>query len=278
MPKPGSRQKQIGSPIHCGTTTGGHANGRRGHAPHANATGQRRAISTPSAVPDHTLRRTGDDESLQFTMAAQERMNGSLVRCEERYPDRGHHSVLYVVVDAEREKWEKDLRGLHRHHFGPGHGDPLAPVRLEVVDRATDLALQRLIEAGLVVPTSHATRPLFSVDGLSCGILPLSDDEQQKVAQLKRISARKLKMARVVLAAGLEEDVRAPLLDALLAMGRAFAVEQRLPEPTLVHEALLPPISPSWESNLPLLREFSIESAHPCAPVLEVLSRLVSGG
>lgn len=274
MPKPGSDQKEKGSPVDCGTRVNRHANGRREHTERANGMQLLRSSSKPSVL-ERALELKGKDELLQFTMAAQERMNGSLVRCEERYPDRGHHSVLYVVVDGEREKWEKDLRGLHRNHFGPGHGDPLAPVRLEVVDRATDVALQRLIEAGLLAATSHATRPLFSAEGLSCGILPLSDEEQQKAAQYRRIAARKLKMARVVLQAGLEEDVRVPLLDAILALGRAFAVEQRLPEPNLVHEALLPPISPSWDGSLPLLREFSIESTHPGAPVLEMLSRLL---
>jgi len=61
----------------------------------------------------------------------------------------------------------------------------------------------------------------------------------------------------------------------MLSLGRATAIEQRLPEPALVHEALLPPISPSWGDALSLLREFSIESEQPCGPVLQALAKLV---
>ncbi len=211
------------------------------------------------------------DRSLAFAAAAQERMNGALVRCEERYPNAGHHSVLYVVVDRDGLQWRERLGPLHEEYFGGEGADPLAPVRLEVVDRATDEALQRLLEAGLLAKTSRATRPLWSVDGLESEPSPLSADEQAKLAAYRQLAARKLKMARVVAEAGLEEDARAPLLDAILALSRAHAVQQRLPEPTLVSAAMLPPLSPSWKQALPLLREFTLDAAYPSKPVLEAL-------
>ncbi len=79
-------------------------------------------------------------------------------------PLEGAHSVLYVVVERDAAQWREQLASLHQDYFGPGQSDPLAPVRLEVVDRATDEALQRLIEAGLVARTTRATRPLWPPD------------------------------------------------------------------------------------------------------------------
>ncbi len=222
-------------------------------------------------------RRPGTDRSLGFAAAAHDRTNGVLIRCEERYPNRGHHSVLYVVVERDAPQWRERLNALHQDYFGPGEADPLAPVRLEVVDRATDEALQRLIELGLVAKTSRATRPLWSAGALESGPAPLSPEEQAKLSAHRQLAARKLKMARVVADAGLEEDARAPLLDAILALSRAHAVEQRLPEPALVNEAMLPPLSPSWKQALPLLREFTLDAAHPCRPVLEAMSSLSLG-
>jgi len=212
------------------------------------------------------------DRPLGFAVAAHQKIDGALVRCEERYPNEGHHSVLYLVVDQNADQWREELRGLHQEYFGPGQSDPLAPVCLEVVDRATDEALQRLIAAGLLTKTSRASRPLWSVDGLEARPLPLSPRELEKLATHRQLAVRKLKLARVVADAGLEDEARAPLLDAILALSRAQAVEHRLPEPALVQEAMLPPVSPSWKEALPLLRQFTIDTAHPCRPVLQALS------
>src|SRR5438552_576036 len=82
------------------------------------------------------------DRPRGFTAAAQQRINGALLRCEERYPNDGPHSVLYVVVERDAPQWREKLGSLHEEYFGAGQGDPLSPVRLEVVDRATDEALQ----------------------------------------------------------------------------------------------------------------------------------------
>ena len=104
------------------------------------------------------------DRPLGFAQAAHQRVNGALCRCEERYPLEGPHSVLYVVVERDAAQWREKLNALHQDYFGPGQCDPLAPVRLEVIDRATDEALQRLIEAGLVARTTRATRPLWPLE------------------------------------------------------------------------------------------------------------------
>src|SRR6266851_4024925 len=117
------------------------------------------------------------DRPRGFAAAAHERINGALLRCEERYPNDGPHSVLYVVVERDAPQWREKLGALHQDYFGPGQSDPLAPVRLEVIDRATDEALQRLIEAGLVAETTRASRPLWPAETAETAPSALSDAE-----------------------------------------------------------------------------------------------------
>ena len=71
------------------------------------------------------------------------------------------------------------LKSLHWELFGPGKTDPLAPVQLEVIDRATDEAIQRLIAAGLIGGTTRATRPLLPPAN-PAEAAPLSPEEQAK--------------------------------------------------------------------------------------------------
>ncbi len=41
------------------------------------------------------------DRPRGFAAAVGQRINGALLRCEERYPTEGPHSVLYVVVERD---------------------------------------------------------------------------------------------------------------------------------------------------------------------------------
>ena len=79
--------------------------------------------------------------------------------------------------------------------------------------------------------TTRATRPLWPPEA-DCGSpAPLSEAERAKAAAHRQQAARKLKIASVLAAAELSEEARAALLDAVLPLGCALAVENRLPEP-----------------------------------------------
>ncbi|MBM3790398.1 MAG: DEAD/DEAH box helicase, partial [Acidobacteria bacterium] len=110
------------------------------------------------------LRRLPVDRSLAFGKQAAELLGGSLVCCEERYPLEGSYSVLVAVVERDAGVWRGKLEPLHEALFGKEVADPLAPVRLEVIDRATDEALKRLIELGLIAPQMRAARHLFPTE------------------------------------------------------------------------------------------------------------------
>ena len=211
------------------------------------------------------------DRPRGFAAAAHQRINGALLRCEERYPSDGPHSVLYVVVERDAPQWREKLSSLHEEYFGPGQCDPLSPVRLEVIDRSTDEALQRLIDAGLLAKTTRATRPLWPAETAEAAPPPLSPAELEKAAAHRQRAARKLKMARVLSDAGLSDEARSALLEAVPPLSCALAVEQRLPEPASLKDALLPPLSAHWKDSLPLLRDFTSDAALPCQPLLQAL-------
>ncbi len=213
------------------------------------------------------------DRPLAFARKASERINGALLHCEERYPSLGAHSVLYVVVDRDAAQWQARLNELHHDFFGPGVSDPLAPVQLEVVDRATHEALERLATAGLISMTTRASRPLFPEPEASSSPQPLSPKDQAKAGGHRAHAARKLKMAQLLGDGGMADETRAPLLDAALSLGRALAVEARVPEPSTLDDALLPPLSHCWKEALPPLRTFLTDATQSWRPVCEALKK-----
>ncbi len=211
------------------------------------------------------------DRPLGFAKAASERINGALLRCEERYPQAGAHSVLYVVVDGSPAQWRPRLTELHEEYFK--HTDPLAPVRLEIIDRATDEAVQRLIDAGLITRTTRAARPLFPPEDALAGPPPLTEAEHAQVAAHRAHAARKLKMAGVLGDGGFADEARPALLEAMHSLARALAIEHRLPEPATLNDALLPPSSLLWGVGLDALRHFAGTGASDWKPAADALGK-----
>jgi len=229
--------------------------------------------ATANAEPQPSKPPLPADRAGGFAAAARERINGALVRCEERYPTDAVHSVLYVVVEKDAPLWRAQLSSLHEEYFGPGKWDPLTPVRLEVIDRATDEALQRLIEAGVVARTTRGNRPLFPAEA-TLAPPPLSPADLERIRTQRGQATRKLKMAGVLEAAGLAEEAREALLEGLLPLVSALASERRLPEPASLKDALLPPVSGCWREALPEVHTFLNEPAGPCATILAALQPL----
>jgi hypothetical protein len=213
------------------------------------------------------------DRPLAFAQRARDGINGALVRCEERYPNSGAHTVLLVIVDQNPAQHRNKLASLHEDLFGPGKTDPLAPVQLEVIDRATHEALERLIAAGLIQPTARASRELFPPLDAASAPPPLSADQRKKADAYRAHAARKLKMSRLLGEGGLDEEARAAVPGGALALGRALAVEARLPEPATLDDALLPPLSQAWGEALPLLRNFAADAAQAWRPLVEKLEK-----
>ena len=215
------------------------------------------------------------DRSLAFAQAAREKLDGALVRCQESYPLDGAHSVLLVVVERDPALCRDRLTSLHKEFFGEGKWDPLAPVGIEVIDRAMDEALQRLADAGLIKPSTRAVRSLWPGVEHRNGAAPLSAEERQKVMSHRQQASRKLKMAKLLEGGGLSEEAHDALLEAALWAARALAVENRLPEPSEMEESLRPPMSLLWADTLPALRELASSPSLPTSRATEVLQKLL---
>ncbi len=212
------------------------------------------------------------DRAGYFAQQAQQLLKGALVNCEERYPAEAPHSVVVLVVERDAAAWRDKLAPLHNELFGPGQADPLAPTRFEVIDRATDEAIQRLIEAGLLTRNSRAARPLLASD--APGPVSLSAEEKARAEAHRAQAARKLKTARVLATSDLAEEARAPMREGILAAARALAVENRLPEPSSAEDSLRAPYAFLWKSRAEEIRAF-LTDAHAGLPVAAVEASLV---
>ncbi len=208
------------------------------------------------------------DRSFGFAQAVRERIRGALLRCEERYPIDSHQAVLYVVVKDSAVRWKQQLQSIHREYFQDGDGPPM-----EVIEQAADDLLQRLVSAGLVAETVRVTRPLWPA-GTATFFPPLSDGERKNAAVHRQQAARKLKMALVLASGDLLEEARMALLEAVEPLGRALAVENRLPEPGSLEQALMPPLDAAWKGALPLLRGFLRESSRPVRPLVAAMEQI----
>jgi hypothetical protein len=201
-------------------------------------------------------------------------LGDALVRCEERYPLEGAHTVLIAVVDHDSPLCQQKLAPLHEELFGKEQADPLAPTMLEVIDQATDEAIRRLIAAGLVAPATRAVRELFPSGGETGAAL--SEAEREKVQAHRQQAARKLKMARLLGGGGLTDEEREALLQSALWLGKALAVENRAAEPEDLSDMLRPPSARLWGEALPALREFASNPSAPTNPAAGALERLLA--
>ena len=215
------------------------------------------------------------DRALAFSQRASENLGSALLRCEEHYPREGSHSVLVAVVDRDAPLWQERLRGAYEELFGNGQADPLARVQFEVIDRATADALQRLMEAGLVVRSTRAVRSLHPASE-TVGPTALTLEEQERVRQHRQQAARKLKMARLLVGGGLAEEAGEPLSAAILSLGRALAAEQRFAEPEQASAVLAVPLAYRWGTHLSVLRSFLVSDAKPFDDVLTAVETLLS--
>lgn len=244
--------------------------------------GQRPSVASVGTKPNSQISNSQSvrptDPAMAFAQLAAERVNGALVRCEERYPQAGSHSVLMVVLDRDAAQWRETLGAMHQELFGPGKADLLAPVQLEVIDRATDEAIQRLIGAGLISKTTRAARPLFPSEQ-NAEAAPPSAEELAKAGACRERAARKLKLARVLGGTGFDDEARPALLDAIHALGSALALEHRLPEPAALKDVLHPPLSRCWGGAFPLFKTFGDNPvATDWKPVAESLAALLKAG
>lgn len=210
-----------------------------------------------------------------FAQRAREHFGNTVVHCEERFPDEGNHSVLLTVVERDANSHAPRLNGLAQDFIGKGNEDPLAPTKLEVIDRATYEAIQRLIDAGILARTDRAAIPLLDDFGEPPRPKPLTDEEKNAIAQRRQEAERNLKLARLLGEGGFELEARPPLLAAVHSTGRALALAHRLPEPTTIEASLGAPVDRHWDDIRPL-QEFTASDSTAWRPVAATLRQQLS--
>jgi hypothetical protein len=212
------------------------------------------------------------DRGLGFSEIARKLLGSSCIRCEERYPADGPHSVIVVIVDRDAPLHREKLSAPFEEFFGKDVSDPLAPVMLEVMDRASDEAMTRLVAAGLISPSTRAIRELGISDGESA--LKLTEAERQIAEEYRRQASRKLKMAVLLGNGGLLEEEREALLQAGLWLGKALSVENRIAEPSSLEEALRAPHAVFWGNCLSIIRAYAADLSAAAAPAAAALRSL----
>jgi len=199
---------------------------------------------TPKSPPRPT---PPADPALAFAQRARAEVDGSLVACEERYPsDAGGAPVIVVVVERDAALWRPRLEAAHldtwRHTAAPAD----AP-RLLVLDRATQAALDDLAAAGLIATTTAGARALHPSP--TADAPPLTPEERERADFQRAVATRRLKAARALLEAGLDEEATTPGSEALQALARARAIEHHLPTPPELAACARPPWRTMWPAE-----------------------------
>ncbi len=216
------------------------------------------------------------DPGRAFVQLARERIDGALVACEERFPEAGEPSVLLVVVEQEAARWREALQGIHGEVYGSRRTEAEAPARLEVIDRATHEAVERLVAAGLLTRATRAARGLWPEgDG---GVPVLSEEERARVRVLQDEAGHQLRLALVLGGAGFESEARGHVKGAMHAVGRAVAVAHRLPEPAVLEDVLRPPLARVWPGEVTAGAAWVGAEGADWRPVAEGLQEVLKRG
>lgn len=218
------------------------------------------------------------DPAEAFAQRAAALLGPRLVTCQERYPeadDTMPAPVVVVVVDRDAEAWQPRLAALQAELFAGGGGaDAAAAVRLEVLDRATLQALERLEAAGLIYSRVRATRQLQPAG--AAGAVPLSEEEKARAADFRRQAAKKLKLAKILLAEDLADEAADALREAVRLAGGAFAVEERMAAlPATFAAAFAPPLSYRWGAAAAALQPLGTSTGLPLAPLFDALGEVL---
>ena len=213
------------------------------------------------------------DPAEAFSLRAAALLGTRLVACQERYPDGAAPRVVVVTVDRDAEAWQPRLAELHAALFTGEN--PSGPTRLEILDRATVLALERLEAAGIIRSCVRATRHLHPTGAPATS--PLSDEEKACATDFRRQAAKKLKLAKILLAEDLAEEGGEALRESVRLIGCAFAVEERMTEkPATLIAALAPPLSYRWGEAVAKLRALAENTVVAPTEIVTALSEVMA--
>ena len=175
-----------------------------GKAPEAQAT----AASDPTA----------SDPAAAFARRTAATLGQSLVHCQEAMlPGDNNPVVLAVLRDPSRAA---AVFALFRE---TRWGD--APPRLQVLDESTWANLRQLAEAGLITLNTRATRHLAGDVPPPPAKPALTEEQKQRIAELRAFAAKKQKVAGLLIEADLPEEAESHQKAAEKALAQAEKIE-----------------------------------------------------
>ncbi|MCC7374587.1 MAG: DEAD/DEAH box helicase [Verrucomicrobiales bacterium] len=202
------------------------------------------------------------DPAAAFARAACELLGSRVVTCEERFPSDGRSSLILFVVQGDQVLIRDRLSDFHAEFLG-AHGEAWetssgenSPIRFQVIDESTHDTMQRLVDAGLLASTVKFARPLMSGAQEEPSTKPLTAEEQAAVQSGCQQASRLLRRARVLGEAGFDEECRASLEEAVIALSKSLAIRGRLPVPENVASVIAPPFARVWEDGLSAVAQF----------------------
>jgi hypothetical protein len=229
--------------------------------------------AAPAAAPAPARPPPPADPGEAFAQSAAALLGPRLLACQERYPDADAPCVVVVTVERDAESWLPRLEELHAQAFAATK--PAGPVRLEVLDHATVRALERLEAAGIIQSRARATRQLLPA--LAATATALSDEEKARAANYRRQAAKKIKLAKILLAEDLPDESRDALREAGRLAGSAVAVEERASaEPATLAAAVAPPLGLRWGPAAAPWRAFAAGDFVEPAALIEALQPLLA--
>lgn len=218
------------------------------------------------------------DPAAAFARAACDSLGSCVVTCEERFPSDGRPPSILFVVRGDQVLIRERLSDL-RAEFLAAHGEEWdssnedrSPVRFQVIDESTRETMQHLIDGGLMASTVKFARPLMGRAPEETDAKVLTAEEQAAVQSGRQQASRLVRRARVLGEAGFDEECRASLEEAVMALSKSLAIRGRLPIPEDLTAVVSPPFARLWRAGLATVGAFVRREANgweSCAVVLE---------
>ena len=159
------------------------------------------------------------DPSLAFAEKADTTLGSALIHCQEAMlPGDATPVLLTVLRDPSRAPTvtelfqETDWRG--------------NPPKLQVIDEATWTAIRQLAESGLITLNTRATRHLTGEAPPAPQKPALTEEQIQRIADLKAFAAKKQKVAKLLIESDLAEEAEAHQKAAEKALEEAEGIEE----------------------------------------------------
>ncbi len=198
-------------------------------------------------------------------------LGGHLHRCEERWPNDEGPPVLLVTVERDASAWRERVTQMHARLY-PEESRGGAPVpRIEVVDREAAETLRRMEADGLITSTAQSVRTLWPREVATPRSARLSD--AREVHETVRLAESHLQGAEQAESA---DAARSSLREAILLLGRAFALHRHLPEPATCEEALTGDLAESWGATILVLWLFAQDERAEIEPALKAVREVIA--